>query len=168
MIIDFRGGYPHPFSSIPRDVVGVFLIYRGELGRSPLFLIHSDWIPIKVIAPWCFGPRTLQVFYPFSTDFPLNWLCIDLTHIGRARRGMVRPTPVLCGVWWAMSPAYLSLQRLPTALQRGINPAHTTNSFSTGHELHLKFKNFYVWPLTEHFVDFLGGKTSILVEKMEH
>ena len=144
VIIDFWGVPPF------------FFIYTEICCRRFVFLIHSDWIPIKIIAPWCFGPRTLQVFYPFSTDFPLNWLCIDLTHIGRARRGMVRPTPVRCGVWWAMSPAYLSLQRLPTALQRGINPAHTTNSFSTGHELHLKFKNFYVWPLTEYFNDFLG------------
>ena len=42
-----------------------------------------------------------------------------MSHIGRARREMVRPVPVLCRVWWAISHECLSLLRLPTPLQKG-------------------------------------------------
>ena len=45
-----------------------FFIYTEICCRRFVFLIHSDWIPIKIIAPWCRGLRTLQVFYRFFIE----------------------------------------------------------------------------------------------------
>ena len=111
-------GYPHPFSFYTVTCCGRFAhLKRGTGGGSCIF--NSFWWDTDKKHPlWCLGSRTLQVFYQNSTDFSLNWLCVDLTHIGRARREMVKPVPVLCRVWWAISHACLSLLRLPT-LQRG-------------------------------------------------
>ena len=61
-----------------------------------------------------------KVFFPLVTLFVL---LIDsfpsvMSHIGRARREMVRPVPVLCRVWWAISYVCLSLLRLLVPLPR--------------------------------------------------
>ena len=104
---------PPSFLIYTQRYAGRFAHLKWGTGEEPVLLDIDKKHP-----QWCLGPRTLQVFNQNSTDFSLNWLCIDLTHIGRARREMVRPVPVLCRVWWAISHACLSLLRLPT-LQGG-------------------------------------------------
>ena len=52
-----------------------------------------------------------------------------MSHIGQARREMVRPVPVVRQGWWAISHACLRLLRLPIPSPTGIGPESQVSWF---------------------------------------
>ena len=81
VLID-RREYPHPFS-LPRDG-GCFAHLKRWTGDKPIFLMHSDWKPIKIIPHDALGPGHFKYIIDFLLFFLLNYLCMDLTHIRQA------------------------------------------------------------------------------------
>ena len=76
VIIDFWG-YPHPFSFLTVRCCGRFAHLKRGTGEEPVFLIHSDWIPIEIIPYDALGPAHCKYFINFLLIF--HWTdCVSI------------------------------------------------------------------------------------------
>ena len=132
---------PPSFLIYTQRYAGRFAHLKWGTGEEPVFLIHSDWIPIKIIPMMLWAQDTasiLSIFDWFFIELIVYWF--DSSRTSEAGNGETGPSTVssLVGNFPCM-PQSLTFTHSPEGLgpsfPEGLNPAHTPHSFPTGPKL---------------------------------